>query len=198
MTRWGPRRSLTVAGATYAATGVLLLRRMRRELLARGRLSPVTVTWMYATYGTHAAASAWMLRYGTVIADRWLPFPTRAIGSVLALGGAGLSLAGASRFVGPSQLSGTQVGHQISSGMYRYSRNPQYTGLILLLLGLAVARRSPGAALLAAGAAGAYRWWVPVEERHLEAEFGQQYSAYRAHTPRWLGLPSTSYGTSQL
>lgn len=198
MIRLSQRRILTTAGVVYAASAVLLLRRMRRELLARGRLSPGTVTWMYATYGTHAAGSAWMLRYDPAIADRRLSFSTRATGSLLALGGVGLSLAGASRFAGPSQLSGTQVGPQISSGIYRYSRNPQYTGLILLLLGLAVARRSPGATLLAIGAAGAYRWWVPVEERHLEAEFGQQYRAYCARTPRWLGLPSMSRETHLL
>lgn len=192
MTRSVRRRYLAAAGTAYAATGVLLLRRMRRELLARGRLSPVTVTWMYATYGTHATASAWMLRRGPAVADPRLPFPKQGAGSVLVLGGAVLSLAGASRFAGPRQLSGTQLGTQISSGIYRYSRNPQYTGLILVLLGLALARRSSGAAVLAAGAAGAYRWWIPVEESHLEAEFGQQYRTYRARTPRWLGLPDIS------
>lgn len=56
-----PRRPGRDAAAVYTASGVLLLRRMRREVLTTGRLSAPTVAWMYATYTTHAAASAWLL-----------------------------------------------------------------------------------------------------------------------------------------
>jgi len=191
-----PRRPgrAAAAAAAYTLSGVLLLRRMRRELLTTGRLSAPTVVWMYATYTTHAAASAWLLTRESVPPEhpRLARF-FRLAGSLLALSGSGLYTAGARRFSGPGQLSGTQVGNQVSTGVYRCSRNPQYTGLVLTLYGLALARRSPRAAVLATAAAAAYRWWVPVEEAHLEATFGDDYRNYRARTPRWLGTPTVPH-----
>jgi protein-S-isoprenylcysteine O-methyltransferase Ste14 len=190
MTSPARRPGRAAAVVVFSASGVLLLRR-RRELLTTGRLSAPTVAWMYATYTTHAAASAWLLTRDRAPTEH--PRMARCLrwtGSVLALSGSGLWTAGADHFAGPGQLSGTQVGNQVSSGVYRYSRNPQYTGLVLTLYGLALARRSPGAAALATAAAAAYRWWVPVEEAHLEATFSADYRNYRARTPRWIGLPT--------
>ncbi|WP_017975718.1 methyltransferase family protein [Actinopolyspora halophila] len=190
------RGRAAAAAAVHTLSGVLLLRRMRRELLTTGRLSAPTVAWMYATYTTHAAASAWLLTRDRAPTEHpRLARCLRWIGAVLALSGSGLYTVGANRFAGPGQLSGTQVGNQVSSGVYRYSRHPQYTGLVLTLCGLALARRSPAAAALAAAAAAAYRWWAPVEEAHLEATFGEDYRSYRARTPRWLGPPTVPHAS---
>lgn len=112
-----PRRGRVAAGALYAAATVLLLWRMRHELLAHGQLSPVTVAWMYATYGTHTAATSWTLyRGGNTMR---LPRAASRVGSVLTVGGTGLYLAGIRRFAGPGQLSGTHTGSQITGGIYR-------------------------------------------------------------------------------
>lgn len=186
-------RNPAVTRAILAGAGVVstaaLLRRMRVELTDRGRLSPLTVTWMYTTYAAHATAAAAALRYRTGLLS--LPEPVRAVGGALAFGGAGLAVAGASRFAGPQQISGTRTKSLIASGVYRVSRNPQYAGLVLSLGGLALARRSGVALALTAAMATAFRWWVPVEERHLERAFGDDYLSYRAQTPRWLGLPGS-------
>lgn len=183
-----------IAAPVHAVSGVLLLRRMRGELLADGRLSPVTVAWMYACYAKHTAATAWVLRDEAAAEHPRLARTGRLFGAVLALCGGGLSVAGISRFTGAGQLSGTHVEDRIDRGVYRYSRNPQYTGIVLTLVGLALARRSPGGLALASGVAAAYRWWVPVEEAHLEAVFGEDYRRYRHRTPRWLGPPTDSLG----
>lgn len=183
-------RKLALATATVAASGaqtVALLRRMRTELTDAGRLSPPTVAWMYGTYGAHAAVTGAALnrRSGHVP----LPRAVSVVGGVSALAGTGLAAAGMARFGSPRQLSGTEAGPLIDSGVYRYSRNPQYTGFVAGMAGLALARRSGLACAFVAGMAAAYRWWIAVEEQHLERVFGDAYRTYRDRTPRWLGLP---------
>ncbi|GAC1329401.1 MAG: isoprenylcysteine carboxylmethyltransferase family protein [Mycobacteriales bacterium] len=75
----------------------------------------------------------------------------------------------------------------VTSGAYRFSRNPMYAGLAGVV---------GGAALLAGS------WWplltlsiallivrrvvIDPEERYLDARFGPAYAAYRARVRRWL------------
>lgn len=181
-------RAACAAGATALGglTAVALLRRMRAELLGSGRLSAPTVASMYAVYGGHALVTAWTL--GRRSGERPPSATLVRCGGAIALCGTGLFVASARRFT-PGQLSGTDPGVQITGGVHRHSRNPQYTGYLLVLAGLALARRSATAGLLTGAVAAAYRWWVPVEEAHLETEFGVDYRDYRDRTPRWFGLP---------
>lgn len=170
-----------------AALTVQVLRSMRREFDATGELSPPTVAAMYAAHVT-ATAQAARHRSGAV----HLPFrPAAGTGAMLIVGGTGLCAAGMDRFASVGQISGTDTGDLTTGGVYRHSRNPQYTGYIALLSGVGLARRSGGVLALAAAAALVFRWWVPVEEHHLEREFGDTYRRYRNQTPRWLGLRHT-------
>lgn len=171
----------------FAITGLapVLLGRMRRELLRDGRLSAPTVTAMYGAYALHGlavAVSAW--RQSVPLQPR-----AAAVGAPLSVAGSGLVVAGMSRFVGPGQVSGTQVGELATGGVYRFTRNPQYAGYVLALVGLGLARRSGAVVALAAGAGAVFAWWVPVEEGALRRTFGLPYEHYLASTPRWLGRP---------
>jgi len=74
--------------------------------------------------------------------------------------------AGMRQFAGPGQVSGTNPGGLVTTGIYRISRNPQYIGYLLALSGLTLARRSKDAAALTLAVAAVYRWWIPIEERH--------------------------------
>ncbi len=78
----------------------------------------------------------------------------------------------------------------MTDGVYRYSRNPQNVGWGLVLLGVSLAGRSGAALLLTAVFFVVFRSYIPVEERHLERTFGEEYRRYRDATPRFLGLPS--------
>lgn len=177
--------------AALAATAVLtvpLLRRMRRELESTGALNSPTVAVMYACYAGHAAATAQAARHRVGA----LPVPAQpATGAGVALmaGGASLCVAGMSRFASSSQISGTDLGQLATTGIYRYTRNPQYVGYLAFLAGLGLARRASAVLGLAGAAALVFRWWVPVEERHLERAFGDAYRRYHAASPRWLGRP---------
>ena len=189
---WTTRRPRGVAaraaaGVAAGAGGALLLGRMRREVLTEGRLQPATTAAMYAVYTAHLTATAVALARD---AGRLpVPRPVRRGGVALVALGAGVTLAGMGRLASPGQVSGTEPGEVIADGIYQFSRNPQYVGYVVALSGLGLARRSPGALALAALAAVVYRWWVPIEERHLDQTFGARYRAYRRRTPRWLGHP---------
>ncbi|WP_373699255.1 isoprenylcysteine carboxylmethyltransferase family protein [Neisseria dentiae] len=105
--------------------------------------------------------------------------------------GAGVIAAGISAFrrVGttvnplePGQSSGV-----VSDGIYRFSRNPMYLGMVLMLAGWALwlgqAAAWPG---VAGFAAYIHRFQILPEERILSAKFGAAYQAYCRNTRRWL------------
>lgn len=75
----------------------------------------------------------------------------------------------------------------VTSGIYRYTRNPMYLGLALALLGWAAYLASvpaflgPVAFVLYLG-----RFQISPEERILAGKFGQDYAAYAARVRRWL------------
>lgn len=80
-------------------------------------------------------------------------------------------------------------GDLVTTGPYRYSRNPQYVGTIPALLGYAIVCNSALAlatALLVSG------WFVLVpfaEESWCREHLGAAYGEYAAKVPRFLGFP---------
>jgi protein-S-isoprenylcysteine O-methyltransferase Ste14 len=72
-------------------------------------------------------------------------------------------------------------------GAYRWSRNPMYIAVTLLLAGWAVAYRSPGMALYAVLVAVGFNLRVIYgEEPYLARTFGHQWSEYVRRVRRWL------------
>ncbi|MGF6147737.1 Putative protein-S-isoprenylcysteine methyltransferase [Kingella potus] len=75
----------------------------------------------------------------------------------------------------------------VSDGIYRFSRNPMYLGMVLLLaawaLQLAQAAAWAGVAVFAAYIT---RFQIIPEERILSVRFGEAYRAYCCQTRRWL------------
>lgn len=76
----------------------------------------------------------------------------------------------------------------VCTGPYRYSRNPDYIGQMLMYVGAALIGDTWWPLLLLPLVIAAIqRGVVEREERYLEAKFGQQYREYRARVPRWWG-----------
>lgn len=75
----------------------------------------------------------------------------------------------------------------VSSGIYKYSRNPMYLGFVLILLAWALLL-SNALALLLLPAFVLYmnRFQIRPEERALHSLFGQDYTEYQAGVRRWL------------
>jgi protein-S-isoprenylcysteine O-methyltransferase Ste14 len=78
----------------------------------------------------------------------------------------------------------------VSHGLYRFSRNPQYTSSIAGLAGLAICANCWLAAALAALMTGAYVLMALVEEAWLEERYGASYRDYCERTARFLDLPA--------
>ena len=75
----------------------------------------------------------------------------------------------------------------VTSGVYRYTRNPMYLGMLVVLLAWAVFLASPAAL---AGVLGF--WWyigrfqVRPEEKALAALFGNSFNDFTTRVRRWL------------
>lgn len=75
----------------------------------------------------------------------------------------------------------------ITSGPYRFSRNPMYLGYALALLGWAVWLAQPMGLLAFAGfIAYITRFQIMPEERYLSSLFPTQYAAYSREVRRWI------------
>ena len=75
----------------------------------------------------------------------------------------------------------------VTGGFYRYTRNPMYLGMFLMLTGVAFLMGSIGAVLPVLVFIVIIRNnFVVGEERFLEASFGQQYLDYKSAVRRWF------------
>lgn len=76
--------------------------------------------------------------------------------------------------------------HLVVTGLYRFTRNPMYNGVLAVLLGEAWLFRSPQVLKYAAGfVVSVHLFVVLYEERTLRSRFGDSYRSYRAAVPRW-------------
>ena len=72
-------------------------------------------------------------------------------------------------------------------GLYRYTRNPMYVGVLAVILGWAVIFRVAALAVYALAVATCFHLFIILyEERHLRREFGTEYEDYCARVRRWL------------
>jgi protein-S-isoprenylcysteine O-methyltransferase Ste14 len=75
----------------------------------------------------------------------------------------------------------------VQDGFYRFSRNPMYLGMLLVLIGVGLWLGNVLALLLApAFVAIMTRGYIMREEQQLEDRFGGEYRAYRSRVRRWI------------
>ncbi len=115
----------------------------------------------------------------------------RLLAALLALIGLGVAIAGvlafrqASTTINPTRPSATSS--IVSSGVYRFTRNPMYLGMLLCLGGWALFLGNlPSLLGLPLFVAYLNRLQIGPEERALEAKFGEPYAQYCARVRRWL------------
>ena len=136
------------------------------------------------------AAAMW----GVAKLAPWVDVPAsiRApLAIALALIGAAFDLSGVIAFrrskttVNP--MKPDQAAALVCSGVYRFTRNPMYVGLVFVLASWAV-YLSCAWALLGPVAFVLYmtRFQIQPEERALTALFGSRYTAYKSSVRRWL------------
>lgn len=126
-----------------------------------------------------------IITLGALDWNSWVePFWIRGLGGGLWLGGTALAI-WAMAVLGLKNTTGFP-GEFILQGPYRWTRNPQYLGFMVGLLGWGMMANSPWTLL--AGLVG----WVPLilvpraEEPWLLEKYGQAYQEYQQKVPRFL------------
>lgn len=75
----------------------------------------------------------------------------------------------------------------VTSGVYKFSRNPMYLAMLLWLLALGIALGNAFNTLVAAGFVGYMnRFQIVPEERMLLEKFGREFKEYCTLTRRWF------------
>jgi protein-S-isoprenylcysteine O-methyltransferase Ste14 len=118
-----------------------------------------------------------------------VPSPIDLAGVVLVVVGLGITLwaAGLFRLAGTPVVPFTQSTVLVTGGIYRWTRNPMYLGLVIALLGLAVVLGTLGAFVpIPLFVWQIRRKFVLPEEAFLEGIFGGRYLEYKARVRRWL------------
>ena len=113
------------------------------------------------------------------------------VGLAIAFTGGLIALAGALEFnrarttVNP--LSPDKASALVTAGIYRFTRNPMYLGMLLVLVGWGVYLGNAAAWLgLPVFVLLLNTLQIGPEERILRQHFGEQYARYAARTRRWL------------
>jgi protein-S-isoprenylcysteine O-methyltransferase Ste14 len=136
------------------------------------------------------AAAMWGI--ASVAPSAGVPAPIRLVAAIaIALAGLATAVSGAVAFrrakttTSPSKPETTSA--LVTSGVYRFTRNPMYVGVTLVLLAWAVFLSSIWT-LLGPMAFTLYitRFQIIPEERVLAGLFGAAYSAYQAKVRRWI------------
>ncbi len=87
--------------------------------------------------------------------------------------------------INPVDLESASV--LVTSGVFRYSRNPMYVGFTAMLVGWAVCLAAPWAILgPVAFVLFTNRFQIIPEERVMRDKFGQAYDDYRSEVRRWI------------
>ncbi len=116
-------------------------------------------------------------------------FPTTVldmIGAVIGLAGITLCLASITAFRSASKVFCLDAGELTATGPYRWSRNPQYLGWILFLLGFALNDWSLWCLAALSMVAVSLHLLVLIEEEHLLRVFGEPYRQFCRRVPRYL------------
>ena len=172
--------------------GAVIGRRLGPEYRSRLRPSIQTVA---------AATAFYWLHFGLVVLaameQTWhfsLLTPM-AVGGGVALIAAGAAIYLSATYVfGFKRQLGLDTTRLVTTGIYRWSRNPLFVGWALVLVGLGLVRGSAMVLLLALVFCVSYRLCLPLEEELLGRLYGEAYEAYRYRTHRYFGPPKRAVG----
>jgi protein-S-isoprenylcysteine O-methyltransferase Ste14 len=111
-------------------------------------------------------------------------------GSVMLGVGVVLMLTGMIKFHSIGRISGSDTSELVTTGIYQWSRNPQYLGWFLVLLGISLIGSSGLALLYTTIGIILFHFYITrIEEPYLEHVFGEKYLLYKREAPRYIGIP---------
>lgn len=166
-------------------------------LLLRTLLAPPFRIWPTPAPGSWQSLTFWGLFRGGMVATfvvaalSWNSTPlldwTRFIlGVPLGLTGLAITVCGYFNL----GLGNTYCGADglVTGGLYRFSRNPQYTASIVGLIGLSIGANSVLTIVMSVVMTGAYVMMALVEEDWLKQRYGAPYRDYCRQTSRFLDI----------
>jgi protein-S-isoprenylcysteine O-methyltransferase Ste14 len=190
---WGGLRPFFSHAPLTALTVVTVVLTIA-SMFTAGNLSPGvredrSNRWVLAAFAALGILTGWLpaltdrLDWGTIDGDttRWCGVVIYTMGGVLRLWPVFVL---GNRFSG---LVAIQPEHRlVTTGPYRWIRHPSYLGMLLCVLGWALAFRSLAGVLLAAATVVPVIARMDAEEALLIGAFGEQYWTYRVRTARLL------------
>jgi protein-S-isoprenylcysteine O-methyltransferase Ste14 len=176
----------TLGISAYGSHSILMV---RHDFLRTGRLSSFTNGVLWISYTGYVGVILYTARNGHWVLPNTIVGTTPA-GIVLILTGAVITAMGIRGAGVLYDVLGRTADVLIRAGVYRWSRNPQFVGWVLSLIGLGVVTRS-SLALLQVGlfAAMLHGYVVYVKEPYMRQTCGNRFTSYRDETPRYIGLP---------
>jgi protein-S-isoprenylcysteine O-methyltransferase Ste14 len=117
------------------------------------------------------------------------PIVRNTAGTTFALGGLAISFAGVGHFIRQRTaiIPYKPASRLVTSGIYRWTRNPMYLGLAVTYVGLAIALNSLAALILLPFVLAIIQLQVIArEEAYLERAFGGEFVAYKRRVRPWI------------
>jgi protein-S-isoprenylcysteine O-methyltransferase Ste14 len=122
-------------------------------------------------------------------AARLIPRPWNWLGALAIMAGVAVAVSGAALFkrYGTGVVPFSPATRLVIGGPYRFTRNPMYLGMVLLLVGVAtmLATATPWIPIPL------FAWWldrrfVRQEEAMLTERFGAEYEGFKRRVRRWV------------
>ena len=158
---------------------------VRRQHPLEYRVPPPVVDAACALLMWLAARATPALQWDWSASSRWgLLAGLSLAGGLVALGGLWAFQRAHTTF---NPLHPERASTLVQGGVYRFTRNPMYLGMALVLLGWACWLAHPLAfACIPLALAYLQRFQIQPEERVLRAHFGSDYEAYCRRVRRWI------------
>jgi protein-S-isoprenylcysteine O-methyltransferase Ste14 len=180
-----------LAGLVFVGFSVFAVWFLRREYYLRGKLNMFACAMhvgVIVLHGVFSALVIWGLGSVPPLG------PTGALGIALIVIGLGLT-AYAMNFFQPikrwpiKRWLGYTQDKLITTGIFSYTRNPQFLCYGLVVFGACAAWCTWPVIFVLLSYGGLVYAITKVEEEHLVRVFGKAYEEYCARTPRYIGLP---------
>lgn len=138
--------------------------------------------WILIDVATIGILLVGILDWNTFVFDYWLRLP---VGAAVALGGGGFALWGIRHLSWHASLG--LDAELVRTGPYRWTRNPQYVGDIVMLVGWGIVFNSLHTWILCALGIAWFAMAPIAEEPWLREQYGEPYEDYRRQVPRFVG-----------
>ena len=162
----------------YALFGIFLLgcsKRIVKKLYS-------VAGWSKREYFLSAIGKPFSLACIVLVTFSPLIYPT----GLFFVGGLSYLMGCVIMFIALFEYKRTPVAEPVSGGIYRFSRNPQWVGLVLIFAGTAIMAGNGLALCLFIVTLGLYHFRILGEERACLAAYGESYQRYLDTAPRYF------------